>query len=494
MFCKNCGKALPDSAKFCTECGMNINYIKEIKQEIRQETIQEIEQETEQETENHSQSNLVENKYAEVKKRRWSASKICIAGSIICLSVFLVLTIIDLIDYISYMLNSPFFNWPFYMWLEDSWYPLIPAVALFILGLIIKKISKKKKKVAVRPKKVHREKRVLKIVKRTCVTILSISILSLLAYGGYKIYSKVQDKKHNDQLYSEAIALTEQGDYESAKQIFWKITDRDVSEELMNCNYVQAKQLHEKGMFKEAYSIFRYIVGYEDVDMILAGKEYDREKLYYQWTDYGSIVKFGQNEWVVLTISEDKALLLSKDVLYTTKFERTDERDSQLLWKSGSVRQYLNSGGFLNTFFSEDEKACIITTTLSTLDKYAAYSGEHEKDKVYETEDRVFLLSQDEVRNYPRSGICIDKSWLLRSTSYSKRDSLTWGNRTERDLYVVAANSTEVVKKSCYEESVNTSFSGFPDDIFNIEYNEFGIRPAMWVDYEKAIELELGTE
>jgi len=467
MVCKNCGKALSDSSKFCTECGTIINDIKEIKQEMKQET------------ENQFQTNLVENKYNEVKKVKWSASKICIAGSIICLSVFLVLTIIDLIDYINYMINPHFFNWPFYMWLEDSWYPLIPAVILFILGLIIKKISKKKKIVAPRPKKHIGKKGVLKVVKRTCVMILSICILSLLIYGGYKIYSKVQDKKNNDQLYSKAVALTEQGDYDSARQLFWQITDRDVYEELMNCDYGKAKQLHEEGMLLEAYSILKYMVDYKDVATILAGKEYDRVKLNYQWTNSGSIVKFGQNEWVVLNVSNDRTLLLSKDVLYTTKFERTDERDSQLLWKNSSVRTYLNSYGFLNEYFSEEEMECILVTTLSTLDA-AVHESRYEKDQIYETEDRVFILSEEEVDKWGGSG-------LLRSTSYTKN-----GDETTRDLYTV--ENGYVSRTPRYKESYNTSFSGFPDDIFNIEYTEFDIRPAMWVDYEKAIELELGTE
>lgn len=420
----------------------------------------------------------------EKKKRKWGVSSVFIIGSILCFVTALVITVIDVIDYIKYMINPHFFNWPISMWLEDDWYFLVPAVVFLALGLIVRKIPKKERKYSVRSKKRYEKKDVQKIIKRVCIIVLCIGVVSFAGYKGYRLYDKIRTEKsikeHNDQLYDEAMDLIGLEQYSEARRLLWNVTDRDVSEDIGYCNYCLAKQSHENGMLDDAYKIFVNMTDYKDVAEILAGEEYDRVKLRYQWTTYKGTVKFGQNEWIILRSSnENSALLLSKEALYTTTFEKTDEKDSQLLWKNSSVRSYLNSYSFLNTYFSAEEQKCIIPTTISTLDE-AENASEYVTDQTYETTDKVFILSSEEASSWGGKG-------LVRSTSYYKN-----GSEITRTLYT--ANGRGVVRTARYEESYNTSYRGFPDDLFNVTYTKFEIYPAMWVDYEKVIDLELGIE
>jgi len=95
----------------------------------------------------------------------------------------------------------------------------------------------------------------------------------------------------------------------------------------------------------------------------------------------GDAVQFGGLDWLVLSIDGDKALLLSEKVLQASPI------DSRLNnWENSDIRAFLN-GPFIDDTFTEQEKSRIAETWIIT-------------GNFFHTEDRVFLLGDDEVNEY----------------------------------------------------------------------------------------------
>ena len=109
-------------------------------------------------------------------------------------------------------------------------------------------------------------------------------------------------------------------------------------------------------------------------------------------------------EWQVLEVKDNKALLLSKHILFTMPFDKNCKGS----WNTSSLRQYLN-GEFYENCFTESEKNDIISSNIKV------NSGD--------TKDRIYLLSVDEVNKYfkndqERIAVSLDGCedwWWLRS-------------------------------------------------------------------------------
>jgi len=109
----------------------------------------------------------------------------------------------------------------------------------------------------------------------------------------------------------------------------------------------------------------------------------------------GDIIEFGSYEqdnitgngpepieWQVLDVDGDEAFLLSVHSLDGKKFNET--RKVPLSWPESDIRAWLN-GDFMGSAFTEDEIAALVTVNT-------------EPDS--ETEDLVFLLSEEELKQY----------------------------------------------------------------------------------------------
>ena len=115
----------------------------------------------------------------------------------------------------------------------------------------------------------------------------------------------------------------------------------------------------------------------------------------------GDVIQFGGNDWRVLEVKGDNALILSDGILFSMPYQVPPEGEifvpihtTEITWEECDLRQYLNSE-FYDTTFSADEKQRIIDTTLKN-DKNPWYGIEGG----YDTKDKVFLLSLDEVIQY----------------------------------------------------------------------------------------------
>lgn len=104
-----------------------------------------------------------------------------------------------------------------------------------------------------------------------------------------------------------------------------------------------------------------------------------------------------QIEWQILADEGNDYLLLSKKVLFFEPYINSVTAD--MSWENSDIRKILNEG-FYNYCFTAEEKENIVTTTNSTYCYPYDYAYVNKRDPYYEkTEDKVFLLSQDDLQN-----------------------------------------------------------------------------------------------
>lgn len=112
-------------------------------------------------------------------------------------------------------------------------------------------------------------------------------------------------------------------------------------------------------------------------------------------------------QWLVLDMRGENdaagagVLLISQYELACREFH---DRDEPVTWETSSLRAWLN-GEFCSAAFTEQEKAFIARTHISTTGNYDEYieSGKRKKENNpggNDTEDRVFILSYEEATKY----------------------------------------------------------------------------------------------
>jgi len=133
----------------------------------------------------------------------------------------------------------------------------------------------------------------------------------------------------------------------------------------------------------------------------------------------GEIIEFGKWRgapiaWRVLDVQNDKLLLLSEDVLTIRQYDGLEEQygerlkgvntmfnNNSVTWADSNIREWLN-GEFLNIAFSKDELNGVLTTEV--LCTTVGWSSTLVAEIGPNTEDKVFLLSLDEVSKYFHDG------------------------------------------------------------------------------------------
>jgi hypothetical protein len=130
------------------------------------------------------------------------------------------------------------------------------------------------------------------------------------------------------------------------------------------------------------------------------------------------VIEFGGYDWLVLEKDEEKALLLSLNVLGNVKYH---EESVDITWEHSSIRQFLN-GDFYNNFFPAEQERIIETDIRNTANPRNGTTGGNN------TTDKIFLLSIDEFEKYfgdgelsiPPNLVDTWRSWWLRSPGNSE--------------------------------------------------------------------------
>lgn len=171
--------------------------------------------------------------------------------------------------------------------------------------------------------------------------------------------------------------------------------------------------------------------------------------------------------WLVVAVDDGKALLVSEKVLDTKKY---NEEKVDITWENSTVRAWLNKD-FFEVAFTKKEAKKISGTMISNFDH-----PKHETPGGNITKDKIFLLSIDEAENYFET----DELRRSKGTEYAASSGL----KLDKSI-LYAGNSVWWLRSpgfkayhACY---VNNDGVIYPTVDVNNE--NFGIRPAMWVKY-----------
>lgn len=293
-----------------------------------------------------------------------------------------------------------------------------------------------------------------------------------------------QDKAQDilkDIRYNYAVYLSGIKQYEQAlQQLSFTAGYKNTPEMNQKIKYDWACDLYEKGLYDEAYELFSALGNYSDSASMLE----QAEKQIFCSSVRGDIVTFGsyeQNgiindgpepiEWIVLDRQDNKILVLSRYCLERSQFGAST-------WEKSTIRAWLNSD-FVSTSFTTEERFRICLTTLennpNTL--YNTYGGAA-------TEDEVFLLSDEELKQY----ISEYENRITTRTQYSYQKYYdhcmdVFGpnllNPPEPDEYVTWW------LRSVGEQLCIDNVSAATGSISNsgVDYDfSMDIRPAMWID------------
>ncbi len=166
-------------------------------------------------------------------------------------------------------------------------------------------------------------------------------------------------------------------------------------------------------------------------------------------------------KWQVLDILDDKALLITDEIIDAQGFCQKDTEN--VTWETSDLRAWLNND-FIDTAFTEAEQLLICKTILD--------NGEHNT-----TIDKVFLMSEAEITSYYtdkgslRAVVSARAKALGCSTIQSGHDFI--GSYRLRD--VKDGNKGLLTKYiDCYGSVANCT-----------TYELQGVRPAMWISLEE---------
>ena len=167
-------------------------------------------------------------------------------------------------------------------------------------------------------------------------------------------------------------------------------------------------------------------------------------------------------EWRVLERDGNRALLISKHIIDRQKFDESSENTS---WEKCSLRKWLNND-FYNTAFSSSEKSKILTTSLKNVP-----NPQHGTSSGNDTNDKIFLLSIDEVKKYFPS----DAYTRCQVTLFAKN----------KGAYCDGAYFGYWWLRTTGQSLQNATYIFYSGGISNMGYDVtgsiFGVRPAMWV-------------
>lgn len=199
----------------------------------------------------------------------------------------------------------------------------------------------------------------------------------------------------------------------------------------------------------------------------------------------GSIIGFGDYQWKILDVKENKMLIISDQIIEQRDYH---DKKEEITWEQSEIRHYLNNG-FLEQFsFSNREK--IITTQNKNADNpwYGSFGGN-------DTVDRVFLLSLDEVVRlyYGDSSRLLDNPKRNQRYWFERKDD---NNIKRRALFMnspwwwwwtrTPGKNNKVSTYIHGDGNIGIQGNGISKTSFNTlhrmtQSNKGGVRPALWL-------------
>ena len=249
--------------------------------------------------------------------------------------------------------------------------------------------------------------------------------------------------------------------------------------------YIQGQEELQRGDYEAAYDTFTCIVDpnkYKDVEALLNTDELIAAK----WAkdfEIGGLVTLGKYEqdnnvengkepieWIVLHTEGNKTLLLSKYALDIKWYHDNDysneskNEHNTVTWETSMIKKWLNND-FTNSF-STEEKGAIM--------------------KASDDHDAIFLLSRSEAEKY----IPEREDRICYATDYVKQKMSEQGAKK-------LDNPHGWWLRNCfydgryYAEIVNSTGTLDHTTVYKDIFWPYWIRPAIWVNTQKAIDANL---
>ena len=185
-------------------------------------------------------------------------------------------------------------------------------------------------------------------------------------------------------------------------------------------------------------------------------------------------------EWYVLEkdINNHRALLFSKNILMTDiYYNRTKEK---ITYEGSTVRRVLNNN-FYDKAFDSSEKELI----QKTINKNKSNS-KYDNDGGNDTEDYVFLLSEEEIRKYfnitkKLEADIIDERIYAPATMYSGYENRDGNVKYPKSFWLRSPGRFKDRAQLVNQINLTGIYLDLNGDDVDMEY---GIRPAIWVNYD----------
>jgi len=200
----------------------------------------------------------------------------------------------------------------------------------------------------------------------------------------------------------------------------------------------------------------------------------------------GKTIRFGEYEqdgykkngkepirWRVLDKKDDKLFVQSEVILDMQPY---NDKQTKVTWETCSVRSWLNDEFFTQAFNEDEQKRIFTTRNVNTgYSGYISYA-----DGGNSTEDKVFLLSWEELNKYYEEDEYPDDGQIKSPVTYASYFARQKG-ATEYDEDHSGSSSWILRNSSIYNEGVMfITWYYFADDGKAVSSKD-GIRPAMWI-------------
>lgn len=237
------------------------------------------------------------------------------------------------------------------------------------------------------------------------------------------------------------------------------------------------------------------LISYKDdpLDTRVIGKEYDVEDnvKYYNEEDYADdapeflakTITFGHYpqkksgndktpiEWIVLKKIKNSVLVISRFGLDENSYHSW----SATTWENCKLRSWLNTE-FLNTAFTPEEQTAILTTLVDNSQK----QGQFDTDGGIETQDKVFLLSYSEAKEYFKT----NEDRRCVPTAYAKAQGADYDNMFKSNGH--ACGSWLLRSPGGKQDYVMDVESDGSFSDYGVGNSGFSIRPSFWLKLDKA--------
>lgn len=179
-------------------------------------------------------------------------------------------------------------------------------------------------------------------------------------------------------------------------------------------------------------------------------------------------------EWLVLSETNDKILVISKDTIISISYH---DKIENITWDSSILRLYLNNV-FYNMFLNDEEKSMVIPTILKNdgLNEFGFSNGKN-------TIDKVFVLNLDEYKKYFND----DKERISKGTQYGKTIGLQLSSTLPIADVPIENGTFYWARDVGYHES-DVACVNWDGRIniygYNCKSDGMGVRPCMWLKKE----------